>query len=198
MHGSAGGENGLRSSNPTADAAMDRYASGDESAFADLYDALGPRLTAFLSRRLRDPGLVADVFQDTMLRIHCARGRFVRGSWVTPWAFAIARRLVLDRARRKQIEYLSHDGQSNLAHPSDTPGPDELVGSHQRGQIVVLEVTRLPKTQREAFELVYYAGMTYAEAAETLGVTVASVKLRVHRANQTIRNAYAVPPEIDS
>ena len=43
-----------RSSNPSADAAMDRYADGDDSAFSDLYDALAPRLAAFLSRKLRE------------------------------------------------------------------------------------------------------------------------------------------------
>jgi RNA polymerase sigma-70 factor (ECF subfamily) len=168
---------------------MDRYADGDEAAFVELYDALAPRLNAFLSRKLNDSALVADMVQETMLRMHSARGRFVRGARVTPWAFAIARRLFLDRARRKKIECLSSDGEPVSDRRSDKPGPDELVSSYESSKLIMQQVSRLPASQREAFELVYFADMSHAEAAETLGVTVASVKLRVQRANQSIRLA---------
>ena len=45
----------LRSSDTAADAAMDRYAGGDEAAFSKLYDLLAPRLFAFLLRRATAP-----------------------------------------------------------------------------------------------------------------------------------------------
>jgi RNA polymerase sigma-70 factor (ECF subfamily) len=169
---------------------MDRYADGDEDAFGQLYDALAPRLTSFLSRSLRDPARVADLVQDTMLRMHCARGRFVRGSPVTPWAFTIARRLLLDGARRKKFEQLS-SGEAETERSSDEPPPDEVVGSLQQSRAILQAVSQLPDTQRAAFELVHYGELTYAEAAETLRITVAGVKLRVHRANSTIRRTCA-------
>src|SRR5688572_22381680 len=68
------------SSNPAADAAMERYANGDEAAFGELYDALVPRLYAFVLRKMRDPVRAEDLVQQTMLQVHCARGRFVPGS----------------------------------------------------------------------------------------------------------------------
>lgn len=175
------------SSNPLADAAMDRYADGDDAAFADLYDALAPRLVPFLTRKVADRAVVADLLQETMLRIHCARARFVRGSWVSPWAFAIARHLLFSRLRRKTLEVALPERES-LAFVANSPAPDDLVAFRQRTAQLAFEVAQLPRAQREAFELVYYGEMSHAEAAQTLGVSVASVKLRVHRANETLRS----------
>jgi RNA polymerase sigma-70 factor (ECF subfamily) len=177
----------VNSANPAADAAMDRYVAGDRSAFEDLYGALAPQLAAFLSRKLGNPTDVADIMQETMLRIHAARGRFARGSWVTPWAFAIARRVFLDRARRAKREHLVFDRDADLDQLAGRIGPEELLSSHRSGQALLRAVSELPPRQRAACELVYFNDLSHAEAAQTLGVTVAGVKLRVHRANRTIR-----------
>src|SRR5690349_17499325 len=76
------------------DAAMDRYARGEDAAFAEVYDRLAPRLFGFLLRYTRDHAKVEDVVQQTMLQMHKNRGRFMPGAEVIPWAFAIARRLL--------------------------------------------------------------------------------------------------------
>ena len=79
-----------------ADRAMDRYACGDEAAFVELYDELAPRLHRFALRWTRSRSAAEDTVQQTLLQIHAARHRFVRGSAVVPWAYAIARRLLID------------------------------------------------------------------------------------------------------
>ncbi len=87
-----------------ANAAMERYARGDDGAFSELYDALAPRLRRYLLRASRDPVWSDDLFQQTMLHIHRARGRFIVGAEVLPWAYAIARRLLIDGVRRRKHE----------------------------------------------------------------------------------------------
>src|SRR5215475_9533002 len=79
---------------------MERYAAGDDAAFEALYDALADRLYAYLRRHVPDPHVCDDLVQETFLRMHTARGTFMTGAAVLPWAFAIARRLVVDRVRR--------------------------------------------------------------------------------------------------
>src|SRR5256885_6512465 len=93
-----------RSRDAAADAAMDRYASGETDAFAVLYDLLAPRLYGFLLRQTRNPARAEDLVQQTMLHIHCARGRFIHGAPVMPWAFAIARRLLIDETRKNRLD----------------------------------------------------------------------------------------------
>src|SRR6476646_8553344 len=90
-----------RTNDAAADAAMERYASGDASAFGELYDRLAPRLYGYLLRQTKDFSRAEDLVQQTMLQIHCARGQFVRGAAVLPWAFAISRRLLIDETRRE-------------------------------------------------------------------------------------------------
>jgi RNA polymerase sigma-70 factor, ECF subfamily len=182
------------SSNPAADAAMDRYAAGDHSAFGELYDALSPRLYGFIMRAVHDRARAEDLVQQTLMQIHCAKGRFVPGSRVTPWAFAIMRHLFLDQKRRKHVELLAANSESEPEHPSDHPDPEHCSEVKQLEGLIRNELARLPPQQRTAVELVYYGQMTHAEAADVLGVTVASVKLRVHRANQAIRAALVVRP----
>src|SRR5258708_12316377 len=83
---------------------MDRYANGDDGAFGDLYDLLAPRLYGYLVRQTRNTARAEDLVQQTFLQMHCARGRFVPGADVVPWAFAIARRLLIDGVRRSGRE----------------------------------------------------------------------------------------------
>src|SRR5271166_506830 len=87
-----------------ASAAMDRYACGEDAAFSELYDLLAPRLSAFLLRRTRDASHTEDLLQQTFLQMHHARRHFGTGADVTPWAYAIARRLLIDAFRKKGRE----------------------------------------------------------------------------------------------
>jgi len=61
-----------------ADAAMERYARGDEAAFGELYDAIAPRLLGFLHKATRDAFAAEDLMQQTLLHMHRARARSYR------------------------------------------------------------------------------------------------------------------------
>jgi RNA polymerase sigma-70 factor (ECF subfamily) len=182
-----------RSSDAAADRAMDRYASGDAAAFSELYDLLAPRLFAFLLRTTRNRCEAEDLVQQTMLKMHCARGRFIRGAGVVPWAFSIARRLMIDRARRSKVRgTLSDPGDSGdlLAQLAALDlAVDEIVHSRLVGKIIQQELDRLAPRNRLAFELVKQDGLTHAEAAKVLGTTVMAVKLRTHRTCGVLREA---------
>src|SRR5258705_9122288 len=81
-----------------ADTAMERYANGNDAAFAELYDTIAPRLLGFLRKATRDDSASEDLMQQTFLQIHQARGSFIAGAPVMPWALAIAKRLMIDSA----------------------------------------------------------------------------------------------------
>jgi RNA polymerase sigma-70 factor (ECF subfamily) len=179
--------------NALLDAAMDRYARGEDDAFGEIYDRLTPRLLAFLLRQTRDRARAEDVVQQTMLQIHRARGRFVQGAQVIPWAFAIARRLLIDAHRRGGREVLAptdDDGAQKLLVALDAPADDVAIAKELAKKIME-ELARLPENQRVAFELIKQDGLSVAEAAEMLGTTVAAVKLRAHRAYEALREALA-------
>ena len=182
--------------NAALDAAMDRYARGDDAAFAEVYDTLAPRLFAFLLRHTRDRAKAEDVVQQTMLQIHRARGRFLPGAEVIPWAFAIARRLVIDQHRRGGREVLTPgDEDVGALLASLDAGADELAIAKETAARLGEELERLPENQRVAFELIKQDGLSVAEAAQVLGTTVSAVKLRAHRAYGALRRALGATKE---
>jgi RNA polymerase sigma-70 factor (ECF subfamily) len=170
-----------------ASAAMDRYASGDDAAFGEFYDLLAPKLLGFLFRQTRDRARAEDLVQQTFLQMHCARETYVTGADVLPWAFAIARRLAIDSYRRTKREVL--DGEMDLAGMIDDLGPDDALRSKQAAKVLQETLDSLPETQRVAFELIKWDGLSVAQAAETLGTTVTAVKLRAHRTYEALRSA---------
>src|SRR5262245_24472581 len=70
------------------DEAMNRYAQGEQPAFAILYSGLEQKLRAFLTRLTGAPAVADDLLQETFMRIHRARGSFDSGAAVVPWAYA--------------------------------------------------------------------------------------------------------------
>lgn len=174
-----------------ADAAMERYAQGDDASFEALYDALAARLHRYIRRQVRNAHRSDDLLQETFLRMHRARGSFAPGAPVVPWAFAIARRLVLDEVRRDHRAPLVADDDAPLlsAPALAGDGPEQLAEARQFVRRLADALARLPDSQRAAFGLLKEDGLTLAEAAAVLGVTVTAVKLRAHRAYETLRAA---------
>ncbi len=180
---------------------MDRYAQGEDTAFAQVYDELAPRLYGYLLRQTRSRERAEDLVQQTFLRIHRARGHFVAGSAVTPWAFAIARRLLIDGVRRGRREVIGiEDDEASIeaaaglgtaagAWGAGEVDPEAWARANQLARTLGQELARLPENQRVAFELVKQEGLSLREAAAVLGTTVAAVKLRAHRAYIALRGA---------
>jgi len=171
---------------------MGKYAQGDSSAFLDLYDALAPQLFRLLVRLSRNPTLAEDLVQQTFLQMHDARGRFLPGSPVKPWAFAIARRLFIDVTRRQARE-VTRGTDNQLPEPIELVHAGDWHEARQAADRAERQLLRLPEQQREAYLLVKTEGLSLAEAASVLGTTVAAVKLRVHRAVVALRSALTDP-----
>lgn len=172
-----------------ADRAMERYASGEDAAFAAVYDELAPRLHRFALRWTRSRSAAEDAVQQTLLQIHAARHRFVRGGAVIPWAYAITRRLLIDLGRRGVREVLQAEDVRDPEEPATAPSPDEALHHRRMEAEARRELAALPTGWREAFELVKFEGLSVAETAEVLGITRGMVKIRTHRATARLREA---------
>lgn len=107
-----------------------------------------------------------------------------------PWALSIARRLLIDEDRRAARSALSFAQQLGLRAPTE-PDALEWLSASDLEESVKQELAGLPPLQRAAFELVRVDGLTHAQAAEALGVSVSSVKLRAHRAYAALRRAFS-------
>jgi RNA polymerase sigma-70 factor (ECF subfamily) len=178
-----------------AEAAMVRYSKGENGAFAELYDAIAPRLLGFLRAATRDDAATEDLMQQTFLQIHRARGSFLPGAPVMPWAFAIALRLVIDGARRRRVERrlfsdtpVDDDPMTYEANPAMATA-DELLHARRLEWRVQQRLNALPEGQRTVYKLLQQDGLSLKKTAEVLGTSVTAVKLRAHRAYAALRAA---------
>jgi RNA polymerase sigma-70 factor (ECF subfamily) len=173
----------------SVDDAMAHYAAGDDAAFAEVYAVVAPRLTSYLRRRMRDQARVGDLVQQTFLHMHRARRTFLAGAEVLPWAFAIARRQLVDAyraAEREELPALDFDLPATLA---TAPRGDDVLAAKETAHRFEHALARLSRPQRDAYELVKGDGLSLVEAAAVLGTTVTGVKLRTHRAYNALRLA---------
>jgi RNA polymerase sigma-70 factor (ECF subfamily) len=176
----------------TGDQAMAAYACGDAHAFEIVYDAVAPRLEGYLRKHVREAARVDDIIQQTFLQMHVSRGNFIPGAEVLPWAFAIARHLMIDGQRKTRREE-SHDfndegdAQSRTMTSPAASGEEEAVARQARERMAVA-YERLSPPQREALDL-RTEGYSCAKAATALGTTPMGIKLRVRRALIALRGA---------
>jgi RNA polymerase sigma-70 factor (ECF subfamily) len=152
-------------------------AEGDTGALHTLYARHGLHLLNYLIAQLGDRALAEEVLQDVMLAAWRGAGRFRGGSLVRTWLFAIAWRQAL-KAR----------GRSPMAH---LPLLDHFAAETEIGEpsnAVEIALQQLPPEQQEALELVFYRGLSGAEAAALLGIPLNTFKSRLHRAKAALRH----------
>ncbi len=177
------------------DAVMARYVAGDLRAFDALYERAAPAVFAFLLSMTRNRPRAEDLCQTTFMKLHRARSGWIPRSPVMPWVMAIARNTLYDdlRVARRKKEHLTASGDV-----PDVVDLSELAEHHEQqidqtsaemAEVLAAAMERLPERQREALVLTKQSGLSIREAALALGTTGSAVKLRVHRAYETLREA---------
>jgi RNA polymerase sigma-70 factor (ECF subfamily) len=181
---------------------MARYCDGDASAFRDIYSRVAPRLLAYLTRMCGERATAEDLVQQTFMKVHGARGAYVRGADPVPWMFAIAHRTCLDEIRRRKrsrVRLAKDDkGVPEQAAGIDGVPPERSAPEGADPAMVsaaMAALDDLPPAQREALILTKLSGKSIAEAAAITGATPGAVKLRAHRAYVALRKALGRPEE---
>jgi len=174
-----------------ADLAMERYADGDEAAFGQLFSELSPRLRAFLQRLTGSAAQTEDLLQDTFLRIHDARGAFVKGNGVAQWAYAIARNGYISQCRsaRAKLARASVGTEALASVAADEASGEQQAVARQTAELVERVLREMTPAQREAFVLLRCERLSVSKAAERLGASPGAVKIRAFRAYGAIRQA---------
>jgi RNA polymerase sigma-70 factor (ECF subfamily) len=136
------------------------------------------RFTLYLTS---DPSLAEEVAQETFVRAWLSPGEIREGT-VKAYLLTIARNLCRAERKRKarQVEL-----NGEFADPK--PGP-ETEASGRSGLDVVLEALQtLPEFDRAALLMHAQDGLPYAAIGASLGLSIAAVKVRVHRARVKLR-----------
>jgi RNA polymerase sigma-70 factor (ECF subfamily) len=160
------------------DELIQRAATGDRSAFEDLYRRYARPVFGLALRRLGDRGRAEDAVQETFASIWRSAGSYKpdRGPGA-PWLYAVARNAIVDRARaRTEIPAEIPDEASADAGPDDQAEQGYVAWRMHRA------LEELPEREREVIGLAYWSGLSQSEVAEFLGLPLGTVKTRTRSA----------------
>lgn len=159
-----------------------RAQAGDEPAYREALMRIAARLRRFFARRLQAlPDEVEDLVQETLLALHLHRGTYDPDMPVSAWVHAIARHKLVDLFRRRGRREALHEPLEDLADLDDMAAlaAESSEAPARRDLGVLLE--SLPAAQQQAIVLTKIEGLSMVEASQRTGVSVAALKVQVHR-----------------
>jgi RNA polymerase sigma-70 factor, ECF subfamily len=162
---------------------IDRYLTGDVSAFNELMDAHEDRVFAICMRMMGEREAALDATQDTFLTVFRKADRYKAQAAFSTWLYRVAVNTCYDHLRRRtrtRTQPLpdSHD-------PPDRTTTDLYEAIEVRPDIEAA-LRGLSEDFRSAVVLVDLEGMSLDQAADTLGVPTGTIKSRLFRARRQL------------
>lgn len=172
-------------------ALMARHVAGETEAFGELFRRHRDRLWAVAVRTTGDRELAADCVQEGFINAFRRAGSYRGDAAVSTWLHRIVVNACLDRLRRER-DVLRRAGD---AADIDIIDRHDRHGEAVTGLDVRAALAQLPEHQRVVLVLVDMHGMPVAEAAETLGIAVGTVKSRCARGRSALAELLGQAPE---
>ena len=159
--------------------------AGDAERYAVLVRRYRDRYARYAARMLGSIDAAEDAVQDAFVRAFEQLAQCRDPDKFAGWLFLILRnRCFAEQRRRKREGRSLEPGDEAVASPDR---PDGAVVQADRTGALERALERLTREQREVFVLKHVEGLSYEEIAQVTGATVASLKMRMHRAYDRLR-----------
>jgi len=170
---------------------MGRLALGDRGALEPLMERHYRRIYRVALAYLRNVDDALDAVQETFVKAFRNAARWDPASEVAPWLVRIAVNHSIDRYRRGRRRLAREepldDGDHELRMAAAGPSAERAVFGREVAERVAEALKDLPAKQREVFVLRHYDEMSLDEIAQTLGMSLGTVKSSLHRAVHRLR-----------
>ncbi|HSB34170.1 MAG TPA: sigma-70 family RNA polymerase sigma factor [Nitrospirota bacterium] len=170
-----------------------RFNDGDTPAFGEIVLKYQDRIYNLCRHMLGNAHDAEDVAQDAFLKAYQALPRFQPDASLYTWLYRIATNTCIDYQRKPVFESLfrsSEDGEE-LVHDraSDEPSPERLYQSRQIDQALKESLAKLSPKLRAIIILKEIEDLSYEEIAETLDLSLGTVKSRISRARKELQES---------
>ena len=162
---------------------VSRAEAGDPTAQAELVRRYTRRVAGFVRSIIRQPDAVEDVTQTVFIKMFRRLGRLRDPAVFESWLFTLARNTGLDFIRRRSCRPATvaiDDEVYQIADPSSTSATTEILAALERALARLSPIDRSLVTQ-------FVAGDSYGEIATRTGLSLATVKVRLHRVRPFLR-----------
>jgi RNA polymerase sigma-70 factor (ECF subfamily) len=166
---------------------VERVLAGEVSAFEGIVRRWQTPLVNLAYRFCHDRGRAEDMAQEAFLRAYRGLGQWRKDAVFSTWLFALATNLYRSELRRIPARTVSLE---DIAEPPDARASDRGLedGDYDRHLAVRRAVGALPAKYREALTLFYFHDMDVTTAARSLGLPEGTVKARLFRGREILRN----------
>ena len=157
--------------------------AGDRERYAVLVERYRDRYARYAARMLGSADAAEDAVQDAFVRAYDQLAQCKDPDKFVGWFFLILRnRCFAERRRNRTSAPLA--AADSVAAADRADGGAEMAEQRRALQLALLELT---PDQREVFVLKHVEGLSYGEIAERLSTSVPSLKMRMHRAYDKLR-----------
>ena len=193
-----------RTSQPAADTARDRALvaqarAGDLEAFNQLVAVYQDYLFGLVVRVVGDRDAAADAVQEAFFSAYRNIGRFqgdVFRSWLTRIALNAATDILRQRKRKPADPFPEWEDEDWQPRSGPEDDPEHEADRRARATALSSALLRLTAEQRSAIVLYDVEGFDYQEIADMAGVSLGTVKSRIHRGRLALRDLLADQMEL--
>ncbi|MEM7465503.1 MAG: RNA polymerase sigma factor [Pseudomonadota bacterium] len=146
-------------------------------------------IASFLRRYCGDEELAEDLAQDTLLRVTRSLPQFNGRSSVKTWALSIANRVAIDHNRKARRTALQDGLEKNMEMIDIASATEQRVIIDEMNDCVREVIFTLPEIYRSALLLRDLEGLSVLEIADICDCSLATAKIRIHRARKRLQKA---------
>ncbi len=182
-------------------ALIEKINAGDYQAFESLVNLYEGKVYRLAIRMLRNQEDAEDALQETFLQVYRGLKSFEGRSNFSTWLFRLATNVCLMKIRHRETEpptmlpledYLPQHEEGDLPSIQAWPEkPEQILLTKESREKMMEALEKLPADYRAVFILRDMEGFSNAETGEALGISVAAVKSRLHRARIALRGMLA-------
>jgi RNA polymerase sigma-70 factor (ECF subfamily) len=156
--------------------------NGDDRAFIALYHRYKEQIYRFCLKMTGDVDTAKDIVQSVFIKVFERHSQVIHGDRLKSWLYTIARNDCITHLR-------SMNHRATLMDADVYPSTRNQSASYDRDEEVLIvgaAIVRLTPEHREVILLREYENMSYAEIAEVIGISAATVKSRLFSARQKL------------
>jgi RNA polymerase sigma-70 factor (ECF subfamily) len=176
---------------------IERCLRGDEKAFEELLNKYKKPVFSICLRMVRNHADAEDLAQEVFIRTFSVLDRYDPSYPFSSWLYRITSNLCIDyiRKRREGVFSLDHplqgrDGEVFRQIPGGEAKPDRTAESREMMDVLEAAIRSLPEHYRIIVILRHQEQLSYEEISDNLGIPLGTVKARIHRARNMIREYF--------
>ncbi|MGH9832666.1 MAG: sigma-70 family RNA polymerase sigma factor [Blastocatellia bacterium] len=171
--------------------------TGEETAFAELTRRYRNQITNYVYRMLNDYDRAVDLAQETFVRVYMSAERYQATYSFSTYIYRIAHNLAISELRQRKRRRLiplptffsdkdNEEMEVEIEDRKQVMADDAMIGN-ERQRAVAKAIASLPEKYRAALVLCHLEDKSYEEISEILGLPVGTVKSRINRARNLLK-----------